>query len=389
MNQYAKRSCALLLAGFLLHLCSPHQGFAQEKPEDHFATAKNLYASALDVSGDERIALFREIQQLLDLIVEQFPQSDLTLDILFMRPIDGLEVGIVNREIRQALMARNETLKPAARSSLSRSATQNRSDTPDVVASSQGEEEQGETANTPPASTENLAEQNPSDAPSLDVAILSPEAQALSNPTVSIPEANSETEGRLNLDRATIRKVQSRLTALGLDPRGVDGSIGPGTRGAIKGWQTANRFPSTGYLNEQQIDALRKMSEIQLTAWLRIPKNQRLFAPPAPVAITPARLAGAWSFSARCGANSRIPNQVITGVLSVRHAGGNQYSGTARNSQGLNGRFIGRLDGRVLHTEINWGLLFGRVQSSGRISDNARSLSGQDSNGCRVSATKR
>lgn len=70
----------------------------------------------------------------------------------------------------------------------------------------------------------------------------------------------------------------------------------------------------------------------------------------------------------------------------MRHAGGNQYTEAVRNSQGFNGRVAARIDGRVLHTEINWGLLIGRVRLSGTISDDVRSLSGRDSNGCRVSA---
>jgi len=46
------------------------------------------------------------------------------------------------------------------------------------------------------------------------------------------------------------------LTALGFGTRGIDGSAGPGTRQALRDWQTSRGIQSTGFLNKPQYDAL-------------------------------------------------------------------------------------------------------------------------------------
>jgi uncharacterized caspase-like protein len=55
--------------------------------------------------------------------------------------------------------------------------------------------------------------------------------------------------------------VQRRLTALGYSTGGTDGSFGPMTRGAIRGWQQANAIVATGFLNQPQYDLLIRMSD--------------------------------------------------------------------------------------------------------------------------------
>ena len=60
-------------------------------------------------------------------------------------------------------------------------------------------------------------------------------------------------EEALNLSRDERRAIQRDLTLLGRDTRGIDGIFGPGTRGAIRGWQRDNDLPDTGYLDRDQI----------------------------------------------------------------------------------------------------------------------------------------
>ena len=50
---------------------------------------------------------------------------------------------------------------------------------------------------------------------------------------------------------------QARLSALGYDPKGVDGKFGSGVRAAISRWQGDNGLAATGYLNAEQLARLR------------------------------------------------------------------------------------------------------------------------------------
>lgn len=69
-------------------------------------------------------------------------------------------------------------------------------------------------------------------------------------------EASLSTEDALNLDRNAWREVQRRLTHLKYDTKGIDGSVGNGTRRAITAWQQAKGFPAPGYFNRPQYEIL-------------------------------------------------------------------------------------------------------------------------------------
>lgn len=69
--------------------------------------------------------------------------------------------------------------------------------------------------------------------------------------------ATAEDEARLDLGSIDRTEVQSRLSALGYDPNGIDGRFGPGTRRAISAWQGDNGLAATGYLNADQLSTLR------------------------------------------------------------------------------------------------------------------------------------
>lgn len=75
----------------------------------------------------------------------------------------------------------------------------------------------------------------------------------------------------LGLSRTDRRAVQSNLTLLNYNTRGVDGIFGPGSRGAITNWQQSNGFPQTSYLTRDQISLLdaqaaRRQAEIDAEA---------------------------------------------------------------------------------------------------------------------------
>ncbi len=75
------------------------------------------------------------------------------------------------------------------------------------------------------------------------------------------PAARAEAEEEaLGLDRNARRELQRALSILDYDTRGIDGIFGPGTRGAIRGWQAANGRNATGYLTVSDLPILRQQA---------------------------------------------------------------------------------------------------------------------------------
>ena len=64
-----------------------------------------------------------------------------------------------------------------------------------------------------------------------------------------------------SFDRSARRGIQGGLKAAGFYPGVVDGLFGPGTRGAIRDWQTARGVEATGYLDEAQAGELMVLAE--------------------------------------------------------------------------------------------------------------------------------
>lgn len=63
-------------------------------------------------------------------------------------------------------------------------------------------------------------------------------------------------EDALDLSRQARRAIQRDLTLLGHDTRGIDGIFGPGTRAAIRAWQTGAGLVGSGYLSAEQVARL-------------------------------------------------------------------------------------------------------------------------------------
>jgi len=80
-------------------------------------------------------------------------------------------------------------------------------------------------------------------------------AAAPVDPAVFTAEATLATEDLLGLDRSRRRSIQYRLTGLGFDVT-ANGRFDDATRRVITRWQTARGYPSTGFLNKLQHDAL-------------------------------------------------------------------------------------------------------------------------------------
>jgi hypothetical protein len=58
----------------------------------------------------------------------------------------------------------------------------------------------------------------------------------------------------------TVRAAQARLTYLGFNPRGVDGVLGNGTRGALRAFQSDRGLPATGAPDTATIARLAELS---------------------------------------------------------------------------------------------------------------------------------
>ena len=69
------------------------------------------------------------------------------------------------------------------------------------------------------------------------------------------------------MSRIEAGEAQGRLTSLGYDTLGVDGSLGPKSRFAIRLWQQDNKLPATGYLNWAQFELLRRLSQKSYDEW--------------------------------------------------------------------------------------------------------------------------
>ncbi|MEZ5776737.1 MAG: peptidoglycan-binding protein [Paracoccaceae bacterium] len=68
-------------------------------------------------------------------------------------------------------------------------------------------------------------------------------------------------EDALRLNRDQRRQIQRDLSILDIDPRGIDGLFGPGSRNAINTWQRRNGNEPTGYITGRQIATLAAQAE--------------------------------------------------------------------------------------------------------------------------------
>lgn len=88
-------------------------------------------------------------------------------------------------------------------------------------------------------------------------------------------------EDALRLGRNQRRQVQRDLSILDIDPRGIDGLFGPGSRNAIAAWQRQNGHEATGYLTAPQMAALaaqaeERAAELEAEAAARQAEQERL-----------------------------------------------------------------------------------------------------------------
>jgi peptidoglycan hydrolase-like protein with peptidoglycan-binding domain len=84
-------------------------------------------------------------------------------------------------------------------------------------------------------------------------------------PAALTDEASRQSEDHIGLTRTKRRDVQRRLTKLGFDTK-ANGKFDDATRDAISRWQEQHGYPSTGFLNTPQHQALLSESTAAMEA---------------------------------------------------------------------------------------------------------------------------
>ncbi len=77
---------------------------------------------------------------------------------------------------------------------------------------------------------------------------------------LDVPDPD-EVENALRLSRTSKRSIQTNLTLLGYDTRGIDGVFGRGSRAAISAWQRSEGHETTGYMNAAQVSELQELAD--------------------------------------------------------------------------------------------------------------------------------
>jgi peptidoglycan hydrolase-like protein with peptidoglycan-binding domain len=398
MKLRAKHPAFFALFLLILNAVMVNAAWGQAKnlpPAALLQEANRFYAEAQKKEETDRLVAYRNIRDILDRIVADYPASDAAFTILSGQEIAGLDLAAIDRALRFDVKAQAAERREAkAEANTGPTKTDD-----DVENTDQSEREVAPTERTGQTDSDEATQLAPSQTSDDETAERENKETALLSangvdqdqdpaPDSTYQAATQATDRALGLDRNGVRDLQSRLTAMAFEPKGIDGLMGQNTRKAISAWQKRDGIPATGYLDKPQLAALKQASQAALDSWLKSPENKRKYEEPKPIPLTPRVMAGDWTFTARCGRNSKAPGRTFTGAIRMNHQGNGVYAGRARNSQGFVGDFAARVRGRGVEASINWGLLIGRVSISGRIADRAIILNGRDSNGCRVSARK-
>ncbi len=122
-----------------------------------------------------------------------------------------------------------------------------------------------------PADDQDMADQSGADDQQQTVGGLKTKQNG-KNEQAQFTEGNEDTEDA-TLDRQTRVELQGRLSSLGYDTLGIDGVFGERSRDAIASWQQDNGAPVTGYLSEDQVEAIFTASAATYATWLasRVP----------------------------------------------------------------------------------------------------------------------
>jgi len=222
---------------------------ARAGPEEGlFQAAKIMYSSAESQSPELKRSSYENIRVVLDQIVADYPGTHLAVRILLQDTIDGLDVAAIDAAIVETTEADSLQSEGSPNQEDPNLAIVGPTQDQDGVSPISQAEIQKDTMLDPVASPEAVGSRELADF-------------LIDNQTSEI------TENKLDLSRDMRREIQRRLTLIGYDTKGVDGSLGKNSREAIFEWQAANKFVPTGYLNDSQLFALNLASAEEFATW--------------------------------------------------------------------------------------------------------------------------
>lgn len=324
MNMLFRAAMFAVLVGW-----TPGTAVAQDEAAGIFAGAKALYSAAQTKSDDDRIDDYRGVRRLLDLIVEEYPSSDLAVSILLQDNIDGLDVAAVDAALDEA--------EPTG-------AVQTAVDTP-----------QGASTQSSPLPTEDNQR-----------AAIPPEE---TNEATAKPEAPPRTEKEIVLD------IQNELNRVGCPAGPADGVVGRKTRTAFSNFLT----DSGANLSDEQLVSEEAVAVLK--------SQEGTVCKVRTMASTPASaLSGSWGFRSDCpGFGNRVIRN--TGSMNLRYRGNNTLQGSARNRQGNTGSATIQFQGsRTAATIIKFG--FVTLRGNLTRSRSNMTISGTGNNRCNIVAWK-
>lgn len=230
----ARFSTSASVAIFMLFASASWAG-----PEEGlFKAATIIYSSSANQSPEVKRLSYESIRKILDQIVADYPGSDLAVRILLQDTIDGLDVAAVDATLKE-----------------------------DTEAATQPLRSEGVGIEQEPAfgDSDGLSQTSQTVKQSNPILETFPNSEIVSG---RVDNQTSEmTESDLGLNRDMRREIQRRLTLIGHDTKGVDGSLGKNSRKAIIEWQVAYQLLPTGYLNDSQLSALKQASAEEYAAW--------------------------------------------------------------------------------------------------------------------------
>lgn len=294
-----RRFNGLFVGALLGATLTSFQASAQASAEEILANVQNLY------SGRETsISNLRMIRDGLDRIIAEYPTSDLSVSILLQEPVGGIDIAALDQRLSQLSHDVTEAdVYGPMQACLYRELKKPLSQVFVVELEIDGE---GQILGMPqlrmpktldstsrreflslvsafddcdPFSSNLIGETieielNPDRELKLkfkqtsDGSIDTVEPQQVRSSGDIRPQPPKEDEAALLLSRNAIREIQARLLLAGHDPRGVDGILGKGSRGAIRGFQAQQGLPETGLLSKRFLELLQSETSSSYPDWV-------------------------------------------------------------------------------------------------------------------------